>query len=91
MQKLKCKEPAISQQEELEHEQIKFSMKDAGFMVQDHYTDLPYPPFDVFDMTREMAHYQEDKNAHPIKKQYGNSLSIISHYLFNVSISFHTG
>ena len=55
-------------------------------VVQDQYTDLPYPPFSVFDMVEEQKYYatQPEASSRPKFYQHTNSLNVINHYLYKV-------
>ena len=57
-------------------------------VVQDQYTDLPYPPFTMFDMMQEQLYYSTHTNSHVRPKfyQHTNSLNLLNHYLYKVSI-----
>ena len=64
----------------------QFQSKQVSLMVQEHYTDLPYPPFSMGDMTREMTYYTNSLRVLPIFIQYSNSLDVLNHHLYQVQV-----
>ena len=85
MRKLKCGE-LVAQEEEIYQEKSKqFESKHTGKMVQEHYADLPYPPFTLRDMIGEISYYSGKVRAPPIFLQYANSLDMLNHHLYRVS------
>eukprot|EP00090_Calanus_glacialis_P032215 TRINITY_DN5342_c0_g1_i1.p1 TRINITY_DN5342_c0_g1~~TRINITY_DN5342_c0_g1_i1.p1 ORF type:complete len:542 (-),score=129.47 TRINITY_DN5342_c0_g1_i1:28-1653(-) len=88
MRKLKCGEPVL-QEEKIYPDQTKqFESKHAGKMVQEHYADLPYPPFSFGDMAKEMTYYSGEVRVRPIFMQYGNSLDMLNHHLYRGNQTF---
>ena len=86
MKKLKYGE-LVAQEEEIYQDKSKqFESKHAGKMVQEHYADLPYPPFSLSDMLREVSYYSGKVRARPIYPQYANSLDILNQYLYRVRL-----
>ena len=84
MRKLKCGE-TVQKEEKIYQETTKhFESKYKGKMVQEHYVDLPYPPFSFSDMAREMSYYAGNVRGHPLFQQYANSLDMLNHYLYKV-------
>ena len=88
MRRIKCKK--VSKNELPEDWDIR-DMKEKMYqnfssVVQDQYTDLPYPPFSMSDMVREKNYYAlaPDSYNRPIFYQHTNSLNILNHYLYKV-------
>ena len=84
MRKLKCGETILQEEKVYNAKKKQFQSKQASLMVQEHYADLPYPPFSMGDMAREMTYYTNSLRVLPILMQYTNSLDILNHHLYQV-------
>ena len=81
MRKLKCGELVVQEEEIYQEKSKQFESKHTGKMVQEHYADLPYPPFSLSDMLRKKPYY----SGSPIFPQYANTLYLLNHHLYRVS------
>merc|ERR1711936_1393373 len=88
MRRMKCKEGIHTISEDLDL--MKNKQSNFSTVVQDQYTDLPYPPFSVFDMVREQKYYSTSQDAftQPIFYQHTSSLDILNHYLYQGKKTF---
>ena len=88
MRRIKCKNvPKNELPDDWDIKGMKEKMyQDFSSVVQDQYTDLPYPPFSISDMVREKNYYTlaPDSYTRPIFYQHTNSLNILNHYLYKV-------
>ena len=91
MRKLKCGELVVQEEEIYQDKSKQFESKHAGKMVQEHYADLPYPPFSFGDMAKEMTYYSGEVRVRPIFMQYGNSLDMLNHHLYRVRLGNSCG
>ena len=86
MRKLKCGETILQEENKDKAKKKLFQSKQASLMVQEHYADLPYPPFSMGDIAREMAYYTNSLRVLPIILQYTNMLDILNHHLYQVKV-----
>ena len=91
MRKLQCGEQDLQEEKIYQDQTKQFESKDAGKMVQEHYADLPYPPFSFGDMAKEMSYYSGEVRVRPIFMQYGNSLDMLNHHLYRVRLGNSCG
>ena len=84
--KMMCGDKIQQDEKMYEAKNKQFQSKAASDMVQEHYVDLPYPPFSMGDMTREMAYYTHSKwdALRPMFMQYANNLDMLNHHLYQV-------
>ena len=87
MRRLKCGEPPAPEEDALGQERRKeFLPGPAGEMVQGHYAHLPYPPFSMSDLARELAYYAGQVRERPLFQSFANSLDMLNHHLYRVAI-----
>ena len=87
MRRMKCGKVANSVTEDSDMKGLEERVgQNFSTVVQDQYTDLPYPPFSLFDMVKEQKYYSmtPDSHSRPIFYQHTNSLNILNHYLYKV-------
>lgn len=88
MKRLRCGEQVLQEDKQYEERRKEFVVKAPGDMVQEHYADLPYPPFSLSDIAREMSYYAGRNNDRPLVQQYSNNLDMISHHLYRGNQSY---
>ena len=84
MRKLKWGKVVLEEEMMYEEKRKEFKLKQPGVMVQEHYADLPYPPFSLSDMAREMSYYVGTVRDRPFFQQFTNNLDMLNHHLYRV-------
>ena len=89
MKRMKCEKVVDKPPEDWDMIAMKEKLNhNLSSVVQDQYTDLPYPAFSLFDMVREQNYYAltPDSHSRPMFYQHTNSLNILNHYLYKVTL-----